>query len=157
MLYYAMVHSHLVYCINIYGCATKTNLSKITIKQKAAIRIVANVGYRDHTSPLFKELKILPFDQLCKYEASKFMHNFINRKLPLSFAETWILNRDRIIGRELRNANDLYVPAHNYATLLRMQLFNFPRIWNDLPIAKNNPSLPSFLKTSKTEMLLALV
>ena len=157
MLYYAMVHSHLVYCINIYGCATKTNLSKIAIKQKAAIRIVANAGYRDHTSPLFKELKILPFEQLCKYEALKFMHNFNNQKLPLSFAETWILNRDRIIGRELRNANDLYVPAHNYATLLRMQLFNFPRIWNEHSNAKNNPSLPSFLKTTKAEMLSALM
>jgi hypothetical protein len=32
MLYFAMVHSHLVYCINIYGCANKTTLNKLFLK-----------------------------------------------------------------------------------------------------------------------------
>jgi hypothetical protein len=39
-LYYAMVHSHIAYCINIYGCATPTALNRLVIKQKEAIRIV---------------------------------------------------------------------------------------------------------------------
>jgi hypothetical protein len=33
-LYYAMIHSHLVYCINIYSCATDTCLNKLKLKQK---------------------------------------------------------------------------------------------------------------------------
>jgi len=156
LLYYAMVHSHLVYCINVYGCSTKTNLNKLVLKQKEAIRIISNAGFREHTEPLFKKLKILPFEQLCKYSVLKFMHNFSNRKLPFSFADTWIWNRDRNIDRPLRNADDLYIPAHNFATLKRMQLFNFPKLWNDHPISKNNPSLHSFLKTIKFEMLSAL-
>jgi hypothetical protein len=34
LLYYAMVHSHLSYCINIYSCANTTNLHKLRVKQK---------------------------------------------------------------------------------------------------------------------------
>ncbi len=66
-LYFAMIHSHLVYCINIYSCATDTCLNKLRIKQKEAItpiRIICNAGYRDHTAPLFAQLKILPLSQL---------------------------------------------------------------------------------------------
>jgi hypothetical protein len=41
-----------------------TNLEKICKKQKQAIRIVCNAPFRAHMAPLFKELKILPLDQL---------------------------------------------------------------------------------------------
>jgi hypothetical protein len=33
-LYFAMIHSHLVYCINVYSCATDTFLNKLILKQK---------------------------------------------------------------------------------------------------------------------------
>ncbi len=33
-LYFAMVHSHLSYGINVYGCATSTALEKLRIMQK---------------------------------------------------------------------------------------------------------------------------
>ncbi len=33
-LYFAMIHSHLLYCINIYSCTTTKNLKKITVLQK---------------------------------------------------------------------------------------------------------------------------
>jgi hypothetical protein len=35
------------------------------------------------------------------------------------------------MNRLLRNASDLFVPAHNFATLKRFPLFTFPRLWND--------------------------
>ena len=57
MLYYAMVHSLLVYCINVYSCAVKTNLKKLIIKQKEAIRIISDVRYREHTEPISRYLK----------------------------------------------------------------------------------------------------
>jgi hypothetical protein len=42
MLYFAMVHSHIVYCINVFSCANITTLSPLKLKQKEAIRIVCN-------------------------------------------------------------------------------------------------------------------
>jgi hypothetical protein len=59
-LYSAMIHSNIVYCINVYGCANSSTLKPLAIKQKQAIRTISNAGYRDHTAPLFVRHKILP-------------------------------------------------------------------------------------------------
>ncbi len=60
-LYYAIIHSHLVSCINIYSCTTDTFLNKLKLKQKESIRTICNAGYRDHTAPLFAQLKYFLF------------------------------------------------------------------------------------------------
>jgi hypothetical protein len=106
-LYCAMIHSHIVYCINIYSCANSTSLNKLRIKQKEAVRIISNAGYRDHTAPLFAQLKILPLDQLIKLNAIKLMHSFTHYLLPISFHQMWISNRERNLDRVLRNADQL--------------------------------------------------
>lgn len=71
-----MVHSNLVYCINVYGCANKTSMAPLFLKQKQAVRIVAKAGYRDHTAPIFEQLGILPIEQLIYYSKLKFMHDY---------------------------------------------------------------------------------
>ncbi len=106
-----MVHSHISYCITVYGCANSTTLNKLKLKQKEAIIIISNAGFRDHTIPLFKEKQILPLDDLIKYSTLKFMHKFAHGKLPISFHDTWITNRLRNPNLALRNADHLYVPA----------------------------------------------
>ncbi len=40
--------------MSIYSCATQTSLNKLIVKQKEAVRIICNAGYRDHTAPLFR-------------------------------------------------------------------------------------------------------
>jgi hypothetical protein len=153
MLYFAMIHSHLVYCINVYSCANTTSLNKLRIKQKEAVRVIANAGYRDHTTPLFAQLKILPIDQLIKLNNLKFMHSYFHNSLPFSFRNLWLTNRERLPARELRNADQLYIPAHNYATLKRMPLFNFPAIWNATGPEKNDPRKHRFIKQMKMTLL----
>jgi hypothetical protein len=156
-LYYAMVHSHIAYCINIYGCATSTALNRLVVKQKEAIRIVCRAGYRDHSNPLFKQLGVLPLNDLIKYSSLKFMHKFKHNKLPMSFSETWLTNRARNPDILLRNADNFYVPAHNLATLKRFPLFTFPKNWNEDGQNKLNPSLKLYLKNVKSAYLNALV
>jgi hypothetical protein len=75
---------------------------KITLPHKEAIRIVCHAGYRDHTNPLFKQIRILPLENLIKYSNLKFMHNYVHGKLPFSFNETWVTNRARNPNLELR-------------------------------------------------------
>ncbi len=38
-------------------------LQRLRIRQKEAIPVINNAGYRDHTQPLFKKTKILPWTQ----------------------------------------------------------------------------------------------
>jgi hypothetical protein len=97
-----MIHSHLVYCINVYSCANKTSLNKLRVKQKEAIRIICNVGHthREHTAPLFTQLKILPVDQLINLNVLKFMHSFTHNKLPVSFYRMWTIQIENVIRIE---------------------------------------------------------
>jgi hypothetical protein len=81
-----MVHSHLSYCNNVYGCAFSTNLQRLRVKQKEAIRSINNAGYRDHTVPLFKTNQILPLDEMIKFAKLIFMHCYIHRHTALVFS-----------------------------------------------------------------------
>jgi hypothetical protein len=151
-----MIHSNIAYGINIYGSANTTTLEKLRKMQKKAIRIISNAQYRDHTAPLFKEKKILPLDQLIRYAKIKFMHSFHFNQLPLSFAETWITNNNRNPERILRNADDLYVPAHRVEFVKRLPLFSFPAEWNTAPGNKLNPRQHQYMKELKHILLSSL-
>lgn len=97
-LYFALVHSYLSYCILIYSCATQSKLKKIIIKQKEAIRVVANASFRQHTPPLFKDLQIMPPEKMIELaKLAKFMHNYTQDRLPLSFAEHGKLTAKEIL------------------------------------------------------------
>jgi hypothetical protein len=101
MLYFSMIHSVISYGINIYGCANKTTLEKLIIKQKQAMRIICNATYRAHTSTLFKQLKILPVEKLLQFSNVKLMHSFHFKLLPISFANSWMTNIERNPERTL--------------------------------------------------------
>ena len=55
-LYYSMIHCHLLYGLNVWSCATQTNIKPLIIKQKYAIRAITNSRFNSHTEPLFKKV-----------------------------------------------------------------------------------------------------
>ncbi len=57
-LYYSLVHSHLVYGNQIWSSASAGAISELLRKQKAAIWIITNSRYNQHTEPLFKHLAV---------------------------------------------------------------------------------------------------
>jgi hypothetical protein len=152
-LYFAMVHSHVAYCLSVFSCANKTSMNRLKLKQKEAIRIVCKAGYRDHTAPLFARLKILPLEQMIELSILKFMHSFSHKLLPFSFNNMWQTNRDRHPDRVLRNADHLFIPPHKFATLKRLPLFTFPHFWNTASNEKNNPRQHLFIKPLKARLL----
>jgi hypothetical protein len=77
--------------------------------------------------------------------------------LHFSYNETWISNRMRNLNIQLRNADNLFIPAHHMATVKRFPLFNFPKIWNEALDIKNNPSILVFLKNIKSAILNMLI
>ncbi len=134
-----------------------TSLNRLRSKQKEAIRIICNAGYREHTAPVFAHIKLLPLDQLIQYNILKFMHSFTHNKLPMSFHRMWTTNRERFPDRILRNADSLFIQSHNYATLKRMPMFNFPAIWNSESVEKLNPIQHQYLKNVKRRLSSNLV
>ncbi len=130
------LHPPLCPCVGIPLC----HISPDLCGQLRILFLVISSSGRFHKR-LFKKHGILPFEDLVKYFILKFMHNFSHGKLPFSYNEMWITNRMRNLNIELRNADNLYIPAHHMATVKRFPLFNFPKIWNDAPDIKNNPTM----------------
>jgi hypothetical protein len=86
MLYFATVHSHLNYCPFILSIASKSQINKLFILQKKAIRIVTSSAYHAHTALLFYECNILPVNYLIDYAKLNFMHSSFT--LPPAFTHS---------------------------------------------------------------------
>jgi hypothetical protein len=135
-LYFALVHSHLIYAIHVYSTASENLLKGLFLQQKKAIRIITNSSYNAHTEPLFKKTCILPFPNLCEFFKVQFMHSFKNNFLPSSFLNTWTTNRERRADQaeiELRNDNDFFIPLARSNKLAKFPLTSFPQIWHNFP------------------------
>ncbi len=63
-LYYSLIHSHLIYCTYIWSCAPISAINDLGRKEKAAIRLIHNAPYNEHTEGLFKSSVIWPLNYL---------------------------------------------------------------------------------------------
>ncbi len=95
-----------------------------------------------YIAPLFAQLRILPLDHLIKLCTLK--NSCIDSLIICYPGHSMKLGSqtENVIPTEnfLMLMIYMYIPAHNYATLKRMPLFNFPLVWNGVGIEKNNSS-----------------
>ena len=78
-LYYSLVYSHIVYAIEVWGSAFKTDITKILVLQKRALRLMtfndnflAIPGPLVASNPIFSHLKILKVTDVFKLQLSLF-------------------------------------------------------------------------------------
>ena len=65
-LYNSLILPYLTYCNCVWGTGGPTKFSSLEIGQKRAVRHIAKVSSRTHSSSLFKEFNILKFNDLHK-------------------------------------------------------------------------------------------
>jgi hypothetical protein len=152
-LYTALFHSHLLYCTNIVSITSQSNINKIHIVQKKAIRVITNSPYNAHTNPLFKQLRILPFPSLIKFRKLQFMHAVYNNYCNESFAGIWIKNEHRRIEHNLRNANDFLLPHLRIELFRKFPVYSFALVWNSLGDLKLQPNPITFKISLEEEIL----
>ena len=73
-IYYAQVHSHLLYGFIICGSTFSTYLKKLITLQNKAVKFLCAAKFCDSSSPYYKRLKILKLTDLYKLEVGKFIH-----------------------------------------------------------------------------------
>jgi len=88
-LFCTLILANLTYAIQIWGCSSENLLKPIKTKQKLAVRIIENSRYNAHTEPIFKNLKILPFNSLLLYFQLNFMQEFKQKHAPVAFLHYW--------------------------------------------------------------------
>ena len=88
-LYYALIYSHLTYCNLIETYVT--NLQRIYLLQKRAVRAISKADYKASSKPLFANLKILDVFSIYSLQVSSFMYLYHNDALPIAFTQIFIL------------------------------------------------------------------
>ena len=107
-LYFSLIHPHFSYGLLAWGIASITALKSSIMLQKRAIRNINRDKYRAHREPLFNSSQILKLTDLYEYQVTLFMFDFISKKLPISFLNTFKFNRDNENARITRQS-DLFV------------------------------------------------
>lgn len=75
MIYYGVIYPHLLYGIEVWGCAAKVHMSKLMILQKKCVRIISNMKCKESCRIAFKELNMLTVYSLYVYWAVLYIQN----------------------------------------------------------------------------------
>ena len=111
---------------------------------KKSIRIMSFKDRYHHTSPLFKELEILPLAQFIDFKYCKFIWKLVNGFLPPTLASNFKIN----------NRLQLFNSISRLESLGNYVRFAGPRLWNDLPVNLTaKTTLNTFSKHLKVHLL----
>ena len=146
-LYYTLIHSHMIYCLEVWG--NSSSMNKIVKLQKRAIRIIHKKSYRSHTEPLFKQSRILKITDLYKVKLSLFAYDFKTSLLPKSFVNFFPVNNTRIVTRQL---NNLYITRPRTTFSASSVAHKIVHVWNNLSIdIKSLTTRPTFSRNLKQQ------
>ena len=148
-LYYALVYPYLTYCNLIWASTYVTNLQRIYLLQKRAVRAISKADYKASSKPLFANLKILDVFSIYSLQVSSFMYLYHNDALPIAF--TQIFQTGNQIHQYSTRYSDFYRPHTRRTNIKKFSiLFQGPRIWNSLPNnIKNAPTFNIFKRVIK--------
>ena len=87
-----MTLPYLCYCNIAWGGTFETNLQRIAILQKRAVRIVNNSTYDANTGLIFKKLELLKLHDIHLFQLGFFTFSFKNSTLPSKFNNLFFMN-----------------------------------------------------------------
>ena len=110
-----------------------TVASRVITLQKRILRIISNSHYLAHTSPIFKQLSILPLYTVYIYHICIFVFKYLNNVLPICCEGIFTLVNTANIKHATRRVNVLENPFCR--TSIRESCISVigARLWNDLP------------------------
>ena len=108
-IYYSFIYPHMTYCNRVWASTYETNLHKLIILQKRAVRMICGVSPRTSTATLFDQLKMMNFLKLNKYLMGRFMYRVYNSDVPNLFEELFVSNTS-IYSYETRQSMKLHLP-----------------------------------------------
>ena len=121
--YYAFIYPYLSYNTIIWGSTFPTHLQPLILQQKRTIRTISNAGYIDHTEPLFKQHKLLKFQDIYNYQLGSYMYRARARGEYISRTDT----------RTRSSALDVQPSRHRISTTQHAVSYVAPKFWNTLP------------------------
>ena len=139
-----LIYPYLTYCTTLWSSTYVTNLNRIFLLQKRAVRAMTNSNHLAPSAPLFAQLNILDIFKVNSLYIAKFMFFSHQRLLPSPFLNLFPT------GGQIHNY-DTRTSAHFRPHTCRTNFKQFtiryrgPKIWNALPLSiTSSPSLSTF-------------
>ena len=130
LLYNTLVLPYLNYCCLIWGSNYTSQLSRLVILQKRAVRLIEYV-YPPHSSePIFKKYNILKLTDMVKSQMMLVMHKFIMKQLPAVFDNIYKIHSSD--GPSRRRITHLHQPFSNRNYRLFTTTCRGPKLWNTI-------------------------
>lgn len=129
ILYSSLILPYISYCSEVWGNTYNSHVQILYRLQKRAIRVVHNVGYRDHTNALFLKSKTLKLDDLIKFKSLQIIYRAKENLLPSNIQQ---LFASRDCRYNLRGVHNLKVQYNR--TTLKSQCITRKgvNLWNSL-------------------------
>ena len=127
-LYYSFIYPYLDYNLINWSCTSTSNIDCLRTSNRKAVRTMLSKGKNEHLAPLFKQLNILPLDELIKLRRGTYIWKLANKLLP-STTEKWFkTNNSDIIIRLHLSKYRIPNPRTEYAK--RYNIYAATKLWN---------------------------
>ena len=132
--YYSLIYPFIYYGITIWGNSLKKYTNKLFILQKRAVRhiIKAPYPYRQHTSPIFKDLEILKLNDIYNMAITIMMSNSNQCTVPTAL-QTMFIRNNTIHNHNTRQAQNPHTLSRKFNITQRSFLTTGPLIWSGIP------------------------
>jgi len=133
-VYFALIHSHLLYCIEIYVNTYDSYVDKLIKMNNKVIRILFKKDFRTHVIDLYKCVNTLSLINLHKFNIIKLTHRCIYHKqsLPNVFHNKLQISY-LTLNYCTRRKYDLFLPRCNTVIGKRVSSYKCSLLWNSLP------------------------
>ena len=153
-LYYTLILPYINYGIIAWGCAIQTQLNRILLLQKKALRIIFQTHYRSHTDILFFENNILKVGDIYLFQLSQFMFKLSKDDLPAIFSNMFRTNAS-VHYYPTRQRQYYHLPLTRTLFAKNSFVFSGPAYWNSLPQDfKESPNINIFKRKLKKMLIL---
>src|SRR3989442_9492515 len=147
-IYFALINSLLIYCVEICANVNKSVLNPLIIKCNRLLRLMQSKPKRTPVIDLYSTFGTLPVDKLFQYYTLKLIHKCIynNSVLPASISK-WFIRNSSIHNHLTRHKDFLFIQSSSNRKSI---VFYGPSMWTKLPPnLQADPSLISFLRSYK--------
>ena len=133
-IYYAFVHPHILYSIEIYANTCLTYLDRLVKLNNKLLRILQNKPMKFLTDKLYLAYSTLTVPKLHTFQLLLFVHKVIHHpeKLPEVFQDYFEIN-NTFHFHHTRLTNDIHIFRVNTSFGKRALCYKIACMWNDLP------------------------
>ena len=141
-LYFAFIHTHLLYGVEVYANTAKIHLNKLFKLNNKLLRILLNKKMETPIINLYRSFNVLPLPLLHEMQMLVFVHKcFYKLDLPLIFNQYFVENNS-IHCHNTRNNCNLHLKIVHSNIGQRCSQFCGTKLWNALPETLKTISFP---------------